>query len=113
MESLSKILCELYPHYKVVSEPLHLGDGSLFIVINAVNHDGEKIAGRLFKIVKYEVGNHYQEIAFRQEFVCLQIRTKDELIGILDNQQRVAITYDTRVKLFKIEENDKENEANS
>lgn len=104
MESLSKILCELYPHHKVISEPLHLNDGSLFIVVNAINRNNERVSGRLFQVFEYAIGNHYQEISFKHKFVSMQIQTPDNslLVGILDTGQKVEISYNTCAKHFEI-----------
>ena len=104
MESLSKILSELYPHNKVISEPLHLNDGSLFIVVNAINSNDERISGQLFQVFEYVFGNHYQEISFKHKFVSIQIQTLDNslLIGILDTGQKVEISYNNCAKHFEI-----------
>lgn len=100
--NLETLLSDIYPNLKFKGEVLYVNDNDCYILINAVNDNGEPIWGRIYHS-HTEREKVINTIAFDEK--CVSIEVKDAcdrfLIGNLANGNHISIEYNKLENKFK------------
>lgn len=100
--NLETLLSDIYPNLKFKGELLYVNDNDCYILINAINENGEPIWGRIYHS-QTEQEKVINTIAFDEG--CLSIEVKDAcdriLIGKLANGNHISIEYNKLENKFK------------